>query len=74
MSASGLLYAGAPFDKLYTIRDGDNAWSALEGSGPWDFTALTLDPHAPCRLYVGAVGQSLLVFTRSGTAECPGGS
>jgi photosystem II stability/assembly factor-like uncharacterized protein len=72
MSDSGLLYIGA--DKLYTIRDGDNAWSALAGSGFWTFTALAFDPYDPCRIYVGAVGQSLLVFTKSGTAECPGGS
>ena len=72
ISGSGLIYAGAPFDRLYTIRDGDNAWSALEGSGFWTYTALAFDPHDPCRIYVGAVGQSLLEFTKSGTAECPG--
>jgi photosystem II stability/assembly factor-like uncharacterized protein len=71
ISGSGLIYAGAPFDRLYAIRDGDNAWSALEGSGFWTYTALAFDPHDPCRIYVGAVGQSLLVFTKSGTAECP---
>jgi photosystem II stability/assembly factor-like uncharacterized protein len=71
ISNSGLLYAGVPFDRLYVIRDGDNAWSALEGSGFWTYTALTFDPYDSCRIYVGAVGQSLLVFTKSGTAECP---
>jgi photosystem II stability/assembly factor-like uncharacterized protein len=72
MSPSGLLYAGVWYDKLYSIRDGDDAWSVLEGSGPWEFRTLAFDPHDPCRIYVGAVGQSLLGFTRSGTPECPG--
>lgn len=69
---SGRLYAGVWYDGLYSIAPGDGSWSRLAGSGPWEFKALTFDPDDPCRLYAGAVGQSLLVFTRSGTSECPG--
>ncbi len=69
---AGRLYAGVWYNGLYSIAPGDGAWSRLAGSGPWEFTALVFDPHDPCRIYVGAVGQSLLEFTKSGTAECPG--
>ena len=68
---AGRLYAGVWYDGLHSIAPGDGAWSRLEGSGPWEFTALAFDPHDPCRIYVGAVGQSLLEFTKSGTSECP---
>jgi photosystem II stability/assembly factor-like uncharacterized protein len=69
---SGVLYAGIWLNGLYSIAPGDSAWSRLAGSGPWEYKALVFDPHDPCRIYVGAVGQSLLVFTKSGTSGCPG--
>jgi photosystem II stability/assembly factor-like uncharacterized protein len=70
---SGRLYAGVWYHGLYSIAPGDSSWSAL-GDDPvhWVFTALAFDPDDPCKIYAGAVGQSLLVFTRSGTSECPG--
>ncbi|MES1244305.1 MAG: hypothetical protein ABUT39_22050 [Acidobacteriota bacterium] len=74
---AGRLYAGVWYNGLYSIAPGDpggGTWSRLAGSGPWEFTALAFDPEDPCRIYAGAVGQSLLVFTKSGTSECPGGS
>jgi photosystem II stability/assembly factor-like uncharacterized protein len=70
--SAGRLYAGVWYNGLYSIAPGDGAWSRLAGSGPWEFRALAFDPDDPCRIYVGAVGQSLLEFTKSGTAECPG--
>lgn len=69
---SGRLYAGVWYNGLYSIAPGDAAWSRLAGSGEWEFRALAFDPDDSCKIYVGAVGQSLLVFTKSGTAECPG--
>jgi photosystem II stability/assembly factor-like uncharacterized protein len=68
---SGRLYAGVWYNGLYSIAPGEGAWSRLAGSGPWEFKALAFDPRDPCRIYVGAVGQSLLEFTKSGTSECP---
>ncbi|HEX3129191.1 MAG TPA: YCF48-related protein [Thermoanaerobaculia bacterium] len=70
---AGRLYAGVWLNGLYSIAPGDGSWSRLAGSGPWEFRTVAFDPHDPCRIYVGAVGQSLLVFTKSGTSECPGG-
>jgi hypothetical protein len=69
---SGRLYAGVWYNGLYSIALGDSAWSRLAGSGPWEFKAVAFAPDDPCKIYVGAVGQSLLEFTKSGTSECPG--
>lgn len=69
---SGRLHAGVWYNGLYSVAPGEGAWSRLAGSGPWEFQALAFDPDDPCRIYVGATGQSLLEFTKSGTAECPG--
>lgn len=69
---AGRLYAGVWLNGLYSIAPGDGSWSRLAGSGPWEYQALAFDPDDPCRIYVGATGQSLLEFTKSGTAECPG--
>lgn len=69
---AGRLHAGVWYNGLYSIAPGDGAWSRLAGSGPWEFEALAFDPRDPCKIHVGAVGQSLLEFTKSGTSECPG--
>jgi photosystem II stability/assembly factor-like uncharacterized protein len=71
---AGLLYAAISGVGLHSIAPGDGGWSRLEGPASWDFRVLAFDPGDPCRIYAGVVGQSLLVFTKSGTSECPGES
>lgn len=68
-SASGRIYAAIWDFGVFSLEEGDPRWTKLGSEHfPWVFTVLAPDPHDPCRVYTGAVGTSLLVFTYS---ECP---
>jgi photosystem II stability/assembly factor-like uncharacterized protein len=72
ISDTGGLYAAAWEVGILSYADGSPGGRLLGRYIPWLFNALSLDSHDPCRVFVGAASQGLLVFTRSGTPECPG--
>jgi photosystem II stability/assembly factor-like uncharacterized protein len=70
MSDAGTLYAAVWYDNVYA-SEGGVEWSPL-GASPTHsaYTALAVDPLNPCRIYAGTSNRGLLVFTKTGTAEC----
>lgn len=68
------LHVGVRLDNVYRLVDTDNpnSWEPLGKSpGRLTFNVLAADPQDPCRIYAGTDGRGLLVFTESGTAQCP---
>lgn len=61
----GLLYAAVWFDNVYEIQDGANNWEPLgESPGQLATDVLVVDPHDPCRIYLGTRSRGLLAFTK----------
>ena len=71
-TASGRVYAGYWNDGVLLLKEGSPTLALLGGRRfDWMFTVLAPDPHDACRVYMGADFTSLMVFTHTGTAECP---
>ena len=72
ISDTGGLYAAAWDFGVFSFADGNPDGHLLGRYVPWEFNALTPDPHDPCRIFAAPFALGLFVFTSSGTSECPG--
>lgn len=72
ISDSGRLYAAVWDIGVVAYEDGNPTGEILGRLFPWGFNAVAPDPHDPCRVYVAPQSRSLLVFTHTGIAGCPG--
>lgn len=70
-TASGRVYAGYWNEGVFLLQEGSPTLAILDRRFDWMFTVLAPDPHDACRVYMGADFTSLMVFTHTGTAECP---
>ncbi|MES1244306.1 MAG: YCF48-related protein [Acidobacteriota bacterium] len=71
ISDSGRLYAAVWDIGVVAYEPGNPTGEILGKFFPWGFNVLAPDPNDPCRVYLGPQVRGLLVFTYTGTAECP---